>query len=200
MLHTNGRGVLRHLLCLTTLALTGPAVAQVWLNETGQPLECDYCLLWGPPTTIINVNSEPLYGVIWEAGLTETPGPNPSILAQVGIGPLGSDPRTATGWTWHPAYYVDQWNGNDMYGGAVQGTAMGMQSYTFRFSLDGGSSFTLADLNGAGSVAGYDFSPAELGIAAVTDAVPEPGTLALWLAGLAVVGGIARRTAGRSTG
>ena len=48
----------------------------------------------------------------------------------------------------------------------------GTYSYTFRFSLDGGFSFTLADLDGAGANGGLTFSATQLGTATGLPSTP----------------------------
>ena len=173
--------------------VSGVASADVWQYETNSALECDYCALQFPTSTSVNVTSENIFGRIYEAGITEAAGASPGVLAQLGVGPAGSDPRTTPGWTWSAATFNVQVGNDDEYQGTFQGYSLGQQSYMFRFSLDAGSAWSLGDLNGAGSNGGVDFEVAQLGFATVTAAVPEPSEHAMMIAGLAVLAALGRR-------
>ncbi len=168
-----------------------PAGAQTWLNETGLPLECDYCNLQFPSTMSVQTGqvTPTVYGQLFEAGLTEAPGSAAAVLVQLGYGPLGSDPR-AGGWSWFAATFNTQVGNNDEYQAGFIAPVAGSYSYTFRYSLDGGQSFSAGDLDGAGANGGLVFSPAQLGVVTVDGGgapVPEPGAWALMAAGLAVL-------------
>ena len=135
-----------------------------WLNETDLAAEADFAVLQFP-TTFTNTGgpSPSIFGRLFETGVTEAAGPAPLVVAQIGYGPAGSDPRV-TPWVWAPATFNAQVGNDDEYQ-AVLTLPPGTYSYTFRFSLDGGFSFTLADLDGAGANAGLTFSTAQLGTA-----------------------------------
>lgn len=135
-------------------------------NETGAPGECDFCILQFP--TSINVTrgamTPPIYGQIYEGGRTDTTsgGPAPGILAQIGYGPAGSDPRT-TNWSWFPAAFNVEAGNNDEYQAQLVAPGPGAYGFTARFSLDGGLTWSYADSDGAGSNAGLVFSAARTG-------------------------------------
>ncbi|MFO0724136.1 MAG: lamin tail domain-containing protein [Myxococcota bacterium] len=135
-------------------------------NETNVASEADYAVLQHPPTLIVaaGMASANVYGRIYEAGRTDTTtGGDPSILAQAGWGASGSDPRT-TNWTWTPARFNLDIGNNDEYQASLTApTTPGVYAYTYRFSLDGGLTWTYADLDGAGSNPGQTFSSASLG-------------------------------------
>ncbi|MEQ8986034.1 MAG: chitobiase/beta-hexosaminidase, partial [Deltaproteobacteria bacterium] len=90
-------------------------------------------------------------------------GPGANVIAQIGYGPAGTDPRTSTAWDWQAASFNVNVGNNDEYDGSFTVATPGSYLYTARFSLDGGLSFTYADLDGAGSNGGLDFSLAQLG-------------------------------------
>lgn len=135
-------------------------------NETDDPAECDYCVLQYPPntTTAAGVATEMIYGQIYEAGLTDaTSGQAPGIIAELGYGPTGTDPRTSNAWIWSSAGFNVEAGNNDEYAATITIDTPGSYAYTYRFSLDGGLTFSYADIDGAGSNGGLDFAPAEVG-------------------------------------
>ena len=166
-----------------------PASARAaWVNETGLPQEADYVVLQFPSSLNVSAGTlTPLvYGQIYEAGATESLGPNLLILADVGYGPLGSDPRVSLAWNWFPAIYNAQIGNNDEYQASLLSPLInGTYSYTYRFSVDAGANLTAADLDGAGSNPGLDFDPSKLGVLTVTGgSVPEPTSLTLLSLGI----------------
>jgi hypothetical protein len=139
-------------------------------NETDTPAEVDYCNLQFPPTISVQTGQmTPLvYGRIYEAGLTEPPGADGTILAELGYGPAAANPTTQAGWLWFPATFNLQVGNDDEYMAGFTAPAAGTYAYTYRFSLDSGLTFTYCDLDGAGSNAGLAFDPAQLGSMTVT--------------------------------
>lgn len=174
-----------------TLLFSGAAHATpIWLNETDAPGEADYVVLQFPSTLTVlaGATTANVFGQIYEPGKTEGAGASASVLAEVGYGPSGSDPRTSSAWSWFTATYNAQVGNSDEYlRQFVAPTINGSYSYTYRFSLDGGLSFTAADLDGAGSNSGQTFSASNLGTFSITDGrdplasaeVPEPATFGL---------------------
>jgi hypothetical protein len=166
------------------------SAAAAWLNETNGAEEADYAVLQFPVTLSAQAGAgvSTVYGRIYEGGLTEAAGASGSIIASLGYGPAGSDPRVSAGWNWVVAAFNVQVGNNDEYQGSfLAPIAPGAYSYTFRFSLDGGNDWTLADLDGAGTINGLDFSPGNLGTLNVSASpVPIPG--GLYLMALPVAG------------
>ena len=159
------------------LVTGGTAAGQVWLNETNQPAEADFANLQFPASIHIAAGEStgPVYGQLYELGATEAGGPAAGATAQLGYGPRNSDPRTAAGWQWVNAGFNTQAGNNDEFQGSLLVPTAGDYSYTFRYSFDGGASYTAGDRDGAGSNSGLTFDPAtQLGSLTVT---PEPGTL-----------------------
>lgn len=88
------------------------------------------------------------------------------MVAEVGFGLAGSDPRTAPGWRFTTANFNIQIGDNDEYSAALPAPTVSSQtsySYAYRFSLDGGGGFTYCDIDGAGSGPTLDFDPGTLG-------------------------------------
>lgn len=163
---------------LAALALALPAVAleaptaPPALNGTGAPLEADACAIRAPGAQSIaaGLPMHPVRARLREAGLTEAPGPAPMVVAQLGLGPAGSDPRTASGWTYVDASYSLQAADEDEYEASLAAPdAPGEYAYAFRFSLDGGETVTYCDTDGAGSGEGLAFDPERLGVLTVLD-------------------------------
>jgi uncharacterized repeat protein (TIGR01451 family) len=136
------------------------------------PMDVDYCNLQFPTsfTAAAGGNTPTIYGRIFEDDngvSTSTPGAHPSIVAQVGHGPLGSDPRGGNpAWVWFPASFNVQVGNDDEYQGtfAVPFVPTNTQrSYTYRFSVDSGANYTYCDTNGNGTNGGLGFSTANLG-------------------------------------
>jgi hypothetical protein len=159
------------LLLILGFMTTADSNAQLWLNETGQALEADFANLQYPSTINIQTSQQTdfIYGQLYEAGLTEAAGEPPNVIASLGYGPLGSDPRSHEGWSWVQANYNVQVGHNDEYSFKLTAPATpGTYSYSYRYSLDNGSSWTAADLDGAGANVGLAFSTMQLGVMTVT--------------------------------
>ncbi len=160
---------------LPAAALEAPADPPA-LNETGAPLEADACAIRSPAAQSIaaGLPALPVRARLHEANLTEDAGPASGVVAQLGLGPAGSDPRTAPGWEYVDAAYSFQAADEDEYEAALTAPAVpGAYAYAYRVSLDGGASFTYCDTDGAGSDEGLTFEPERLGLLTVT---PEADT------------------------
>ena len=137
----------------------------------------DFVNLQFPSTLTVQAGmlTDLIFGQIWEAGLTESAGADPTIVAQLGYGPLGSDPETDTGWTWIDATFNVQAGNNDEYVASFTAPVRGGQyAYTYRFAIDDGVNpltFTYGDLDGNGENAGLSFDPSQLGTLTV---LPSP--------------------------
>ncbi|HSL64297.1 MAG TPA: alpha-amylase family glycosyl hydrolase, partial [Gaiellaceae bacterium] len=118
-------------------------------------------LQWPPTLThVISATGRTasVYGQVWIDGATNQPGPTPSLRAQLGLGPDGSDPAGG-GWTWvDAAFNVDAGN-NDEFVASLLPEAVGSFDYAYRYSTTGGRSWVYADLDGIAN--GY--SPAQAG-------------------------------------
>jgi hypothetical protein len=144
------------------------------VNESGLPLEADYCTVQFPLSIIIASGTPigSIYGRIFEAGITETAGASAAVAAQLGWGPPTANPQTDPGWTWVPASYSSQVGNNDEYQATFATPAAGSYRYAYRFSLDGGVTWTYCDANqgdfGAGSNPGLLFELGDLPVLTVT--------------------------------
>jgi glycosidase len=140
-------------------------------------------LQW-PPTMAHTISAtdrtDEAYGQVWIDGVTNQPGATPTLRAQLGYGPDGSDPEGHDAWTWvDAAFNVDAGN-NDEFKASLRPEATGTFDYAYRYSTDGGVDWVYADLDGIGN--GY--SPAHAGSLTVvgsadTTAPATPGNLAV---------------------
>ncbi|MBX3250108.1 MAG: lamin tail domain-containing protein [Myxococcales bacterium] len=135
------------------------------VNETGEALEADFCNVQFPASVMVAAGAplDTVYGRIYELGVTDTaPNPSPEITAEIGIGPRNSNPQWEGGWTYTPATYNLRDGNDEEYQVDASTPAAGEYSYVYRFSLDGGASWTYCDLNGAGSNGGLSFETTQL--------------------------------------
>jgi hypothetical protein len=133
--------------------------------------EVDFCNVQFPGSLEVSTgaSTELIFGQIYEAGVTELDGASSEVFAQVGWGPLASDPGRSE-WSWFPAVWNMQAGPslhNDEYRGSFTAPAPGQYSYAYRFSLDDGLSWTYCDANGAGANAGLTFDAADLPVMTV---------------------------------
>jgi hypothetical protein len=141
------------------------------LNETDASAESDFCNIQFPSTTTttVGVPSAPIFGQLFEAGLTDVAVgfPAANVLSELGFALTGIDPTTTAGWIFNAAQFnVETGDGNtnnDEYQGTLTIPTAGTFSYAYRFSIDGGLNFTYCDTNGAGANAGLTFETANLG-------------------------------------
>ena len=158
-------------------------------NEGGDNNEVDYCVLQYPLNfTTYSYWTPTIYARIFESGVTEAAGPSSKITAQIGWGPLDANPEWQDGWVWSPATYntaCSDCGNNDEYmasiaaphvasGGApaspqfVSPLLYGDYHYAARFSVDGGTSWTYCDTDGAGRNSGLFFQTWNLPTMTVT--------------------------------
>ncbi|MFL5805436.1 MAG: alpha-amylase family glycosyl hydrolase, partial [Roseiflexaceae bacterium] len=108
-------------------------------------------LQW-PPTlahTISAVNrTDNVYGQVWIDSVTSQPGATASLRAQLGFGPAGSNPATATSWAWVDAGFNTDAGNNDEFVASLLPEATGSYDYVYRYSTTAGRDWLYADLNG----------------------------------------------------
>ena len=192
--------LLLSVVCAAIVFSTSVASAStIWLNETDQASEADFVKLQSPASFTVNAGAltPNIYGRIYEFGKTEAAGANASIAAYVGYGAVGSNPLTDTSWLWFAAVYNVQVGNDDEYKAQFKDPSVnGTYAYTYRFSFDGGNSFTAADLDGAGSNFGLTFDSSQLGTMTVINgqSVPDRSdSFVLLLMALAAIGFQRRR-------
>jgi len=124
------------------------------------------------PTIVTATSGDTLafYGRVYHAGITDQStgvDVSPLLKAQVGLGPDGTQPASSTTWNWYNASANAGWVGtggdanNDEYQASVQLNIPGTYDAAYRFSVDGGHSWTYCDGGDEGSSNGY--TPATAG-------------------------------------
>ena len=154
-----------------TAQLVGGLTWSVSVNGTGDPSEIDYCNIQFPSTLTVRTSSasELIYGRVYESGITDlTIGESSEIVAELGYGPTNEDPRYSNTWKWDRAAFNLDYGNDDEYQGVLMVTTPGSYNYTYRFSMDEGLSWTVCDIDGAGSDPMLDYSPMQLGSLTVT--------------------------------
>lgn len=138
----------------------GYQAAQQWALSVGNHGDFDWCNLAWPyalpsdaGVLTPDAGSEPVYGKVYQAGLT--PDPDAGIAAWLGYGKKVEDPGVA--WTWVPATF----NGirdvqNNEYVTALPALPTGTWSYAWRFLRNGGTSYCYGDIDGAGKSGGFN--------------------------------------------
>jgi hypothetical protein len=127
----------------------------------------DSCRLQLPDVIIEDQGNEvTVLGRLRIAGLTDLSivgDPAQQVMGHVGYGPVGTDPAVDATWTWEaafpnpgydavsPGYEAD----HDEYHASVSLPGPGTYDYAYRFSGDGGTTFTHCDGQPAGSTDGY---------------------------------------------
>ncbi len=105
------------------------------------------------------------YGWVYHPGITDRStgvDVDARLVGQVGLGGDGTNPASDGSWTWYAASANTGWVGtggdvnNDEYQANVQLNTTGTFDAAYRFSVDGGHSWTYCDGGDEGAANGYD--------------------------------------------
>jgi fibronectin type 3 domain-containing protein len=129
-------------------------------------------LQW-PPTLTHTISAiqrtDNVYGQVWIDGVTNQPGPAPTLRAQLGFGPHGTNPAGNAAWTWIDASFNTDAGDNDEYVASMLPDAVGAYDYLYRYSTTNGRDWLYADLNGPIAIGATPPSPGVLTVAASSD-------------------------------
>jgi glycosidase len=143
-------------------------------NESGYSNEVNavpqYTIGWAnlqwPPAlnhTISVVNrTDTAYGQVWIDGVTNQPGATSGLRAELGYGPVGSNPADNAAWVWVAAAFNGDAGNNDEFKASLQPETVGAFDYVYRYSTNGGRSWLYADLNGPVAVGSNPANPGKL--------------------------------------
>ncbi|HRE90688.1 MAG TPA: hypothetical protein PK095_16300, partial [Myxococcota bacterium] len=158
-------------------AVTCACTDELAVNDTTDPeltnLEVDFCNIQFPPSVAVSpgASSATIYGRVFHNGLTTLGGQATGIRAQLGFGPVGSDPAAQRHWAFFEGAFNAEVGNDDEYQSTLPAALLSegnrSYAYTWRMSRDGGASWTFCDKDGAGRNPNLDFSPSELGLMVV---------------------------------
>ncbi|HEX9017535.1 MAG TPA: alpha-amylase family glycosyl hydrolase [Anaerolineaceae bacterium] len=105
-----------------------------------------------PPTlthTISVVNrTDNVYGQVWIKDVTSVPGATPTLVAQLGFGPQGSNPAGNKEWAWVDTTFNGDRGNNDEYVASLLPDKVGVFDYLYRYTTTNGRDWLYADLGG----------------------------------------------------
>src|SRR5262249_20309677 len=129
-----------------------------------------------PPTLTHTISAiqrtDNVYGQVWIDGVTNQPGPAPTLHAQLGFGPHGSNPAGNAAWTWIDAGFNTDAGNNDEYVASMLPEAVGTFDYVYRYSTTDGRDWLSADLNGPIATGATPSNPGVMTVAASADTSP----------------------------
>ncbi|HEU0293624.1 MAG TPA: alpha-amylase family glycosyl hydrolase [Anaerolineales bacterium] len=108
-------------------------------------------LQWPPTlnhTISVTNRTDNVYGQVWIDGETNKAGVTPSLRAQLGFGPDGSNPDGNAAWTWVDASFNVDTGNNDEFVASLLPESVGTFDYVYRYSTTNGREWLYADLNG----------------------------------------------------
>jgi len=112
------------------------------------------------------------YGQVWIDGATSQPGATPSLRAQLGFGPVESNPATDAGWTWVDASFNVDAGNNDEFKASMLPESIGTFDYVYRYTTTNGRDWLYADLNGPIPTGNVPPNPGELTVNSSGDTTP----------------------------
>jgi len=122
-------------------------------------------LQWPPTlahTISVTTRTDNVYGQVYIANVTNQPGATPSLMAQLGFGPVGSDPAGNSAWNWVDASFNTDAGNNDEFVASLLPEAVGSYDYLYRYTTTNGRDWLYADLNGPISAGNLPPNPGKL--------------------------------------
>jgi hypothetical protein len=108
------------------------------LSVAAEPLSpIGWCNLQFPPAMAMKACelSAIFYGQVWIDGVTSNPGPSTGMIAELGYGPVGSDP-SGSSWVWTQAQFNTDAGNNDEYKARITVCEPGVYDYCFRYTYN----------------------------------------------------------------
>ena len=164
--------------------------ASAYSNEVhGLPhVSIGWANLQWPPTMIHTISvidrTDTAYGQVWIDGVTNQPGATPGLHAQLGFGPMGSQPDGNDAWTWVDAVFNVDAGNNDEFQASMLPETTGVFDYVYRYTTTDGRDWLYADSSGPVTAGSLPPNPGRLTVNASPDTT-APATPA----GLHVVAG-----------
>jgi hypothetical protein len=99
-------------------------------------------------------------------------GPTPGLRAQLGYGPVGSDPDGNLSWVWVDATFNVEAGNNDEFVASMLPDMVGQFDYLYRYSTTDGLLWLYADRNGPISSGTLPPNPGKLTVNSSGDTIP----------------------------
>jgi glycosidase len=132
-------------------------------------------LQW-PPSMVHTISAidrtDNAYGQVWIDGVTSQPGQTPSLRAQLGFGPSGSNPAGNPDWNWVEASFNVDAGNNDEFVASLLPETTGSFDYVYRYTTTDGRDWLYVDLNGPVPTGATPPNPGELTVNPSADATP----------------------------
>ncbi|HEY1016190.1 MAG TPA: Ig-like domain-containing protein, partial [Herpetosiphonaceae bacterium] len=122
-----------------------------------------------------------IYGRVFAGGITDASGSPALIRAEIGFGPLGSNPATWTGW--QPMAFNTAAANDYEYQGRLRPEQAGNFDMLVRFSTNGGLTWAYGDKDGFYTNESGTDDPGDLNVAANADTIPPAAPANLSVAG-----------------
>lgn len=159
-------------------ALDGIGNESVYSNEvSAMPhLSIGWANLQWPPSmthviSVVNL-TDTAYGQVWIDGVTNQPGPTPTLRAQLGFGPEGTNPASDAGWVWVDASFNVDAGNNDEFKANMLPDTLGTFDYLYRYTTTNGRDWLYADLNGPIANGDLPSNTGKLTVIASVDTTP----------------------------
>ena len=104
--------------------------------------------------------------------MTNQPGASPTLRAQLGFGPEGSDPATEPAWVWVDASFNVDAGNNDEFMASMLPESIGTFDYVYRYTTTNGRDWLYADLNGPVPDGSFPPNPGKLTVTSSGDTTP----------------------------
>ncbi len=129
-------------------------------------------LQWPPSLThtISTTNrTDNAYGQVWIDGVTNQSGATDSLMAQLGFGPVGSNPAGNSNWNWVSAQFNSDAGNNDEFVASLLPEAVGEYDYVYRYSTTNARDWLYADQNGPIAAGALPPNPGKLHVTSSGD-------------------------------
>jgi glycosidase len=135
-------------------ALDGVGNESAYSNEV--PAMPHYTIDWANlqwPSSMVHTISvinrtNNAYGQVYIDGITNQPGATPTLRAQLGFGPSGTNPDDNSDWSWVDASFNVDAGNNDEFMASMLPDSIGVFDYAYRYTTTDGRDWLYADLDG----------------------------------------------------
>jgi hypothetical protein len=109
---------------------------------------------------------------VWIDGATNQLGQTPTLRAQLGFGPEGSNPADILDWTWVEAAFNTDAGNNDEFMASMLPESVGVFDYVYRYTTTNGREWLYADMSGPIPAGNLPPNPGKLTVNPSGDTTP----------------------------